>query len=100
MSNSKTIIISKEEAKRMIDASPSDKICVTIIDTENQTSGDTESVMKSEGCCLIEQARKIGYENHDIFGRFELKGVKKEQKGLMHCLAFVQGSPPTEKYLE
>lgn len=100
MSNSKTITISKEEAKRMIDASPSDKVCLTIIDLDHHRSGDTESVMKSEGCKLIEAARKVGYANHCIFGRLELKGVKKEQKELMHCLAFVQGSPPTEKYLE
>lgn len=90
MSGSKTIMISKEEAKRMIDESPADKICVTIIDTNNHVSGDTESMLKSDGYLLIEQAKKIGYENHDIFGRFKLRGIKKDKGGLMHCVVFLQ----------
>lgn len=100
MSNSKTIIISKEEAKKMIDASPSEKICVTIIDMENHVSGDTESMMKSEGCALIEAARKVDYESHFIFGRLDLMGVLQEHEKFMHCITFAQGSPPTEKYIE
>lgn len=96
MNGSKIIMISKEEAKRIIDESPADKVCVTIIDTDKKCSGDTESMLKSEGYLLIEQAKKIGYENHDIFGRLRLRGIKRGKDGFMHCLVFVQGNPPID----
>lgn len=98
MSNRTTIVVSKEEAKKMIDASPADKICVTIIDVENHVSGDTEFMKKLEGYALIDAANKVDYENHCIFGRLDLMGVLQEKKSLMHCITFAQGSPPDEKF--
>lgn len=97
MSTTQTIFITKDEAKRMIDESPADMICVTIVDVESQISGDTESMIKSDGRKLIDAAKKVGYQNHCIFGRLELTGGKLERR-VMQCIAFAQGSPPTEKY--
>lgn len=97
MTNSKhkTIVVSKEEAKRLIDASPSDKICVTIINTEKQESNGTEWLKKIESYGLIESARKIGYEDHDMFGRMELREVLKEKK-FLHYITFAQKIPNAE----
>ena len=94
MGKSETIFVSKEEAKRMIDESPADTICLTIINMKTQISGNTESIMKSEGHRLVDLAKKIGFENHDMFGRMKLKGIAKKE--VIHCIAFVQGSPPNE----
>lgn len=99
MSKSETVFVtkevSKEQAKRMIDESPADTVFLTIVNMETQISGDTESIMKSEGHRLVDLAKKIGYENHDMFGRMNLKGIAKKE--IMHCIAFVQGSPPTSE---
>lgn len=90
------IFVSKEQAKKLIDESPSDRICVTVIDVENNLSGDTEWMKKFEGCKLIDAAKKVGYENHCMFGRMELTDVLKEEQKFLHYITFAQGSPPTE----
>ena len=87
-----SIFVSKEEAKRMIDASPAERICVTIINMDMHLSGDTERMCKSAGYELIDAANKVLYENHCVFGRMNLIDVIKE-RNLLHCITFAQYSP-------
>ena len=84
-----TKYVSKKEAKRLIDESPSDNICVTIINVETHTSGNTEWMKKFDGYKLIEKAKSIDYENHSFFGRMELMNVLKEPN-FIHCITFAQ----------
>ena len=83
--NKQSVFVSKDEAKKMIDASPSETICVTI--------SNTERMKKLDGQALIDEAKKVMYANHCMFGSMQLTDVLKEHH-LLHCITFAQGSPP------
>lgn len=90
-----TVIVSKEEAKKLIDASPSDKVFLTIVNTEAQESNGTELLKKFESYGLIDSAKRIGYEDHDMFGRMKLMDVLKEPQ-FLHYITFAQKIPNAE----
>lgn len=93
--NRQSMFVSKDEAKRIIDASPSDTICVTIINMETNSSSNTEWMRKLDGQALIDEAKKVLYANHCMFGSMQLTDVLKEHH-LLHCITFAQGSPPSD----
>lgn len=94
--NKQSVFVSKDEAKRMIDASPSETICVTIINMETNSSSNTERMKKLDGQALIDEAKKVMYANHCMFGSMQLTDVLKEHH-LLHCITFAQGSPPVSE---
>lgn len=62
------LTVSKEEAKRMIDAAPGDSVTIAIYNKTTMVHKPTLRNKKKIGKELIELAREIGYQDNDFFG--------------------------------
>lgn len=70
--------VSKEEAKRMIDAAPGDSVTIAIYNQTTMVHKPTIRKKKKIGKELIELAREIGYQDNDIFGVIGCLSTEKE----------------------
>lgn len=62
------LTVSKEEAKRMIDAAPGNSVTIAIYNTSTMVHKPSSREKKIIGKEIIELAREIGYQNNDFFG--------------------------------
>ena len=62
------LTVSKEEAKRMIDAAPGDNVTIAIYNTSTMVHKPTLRKKKRISKEIIELAREIGYQDNDFFG--------------------------------
>lgn len=62
------LTVSKEEAKRMIDAAPGNSVTIAIYNTSTMVHKPSSREKKRIGKEIIELAREIGYQNNDFFG--------------------------------
>lgn len=72
------LTVSKEEAKRMIDAAPGDSVIIAIYNTSTMVHKPTSREKKKIGKEIIELAREIGYQNNDFFGVIGCSSSEKE----------------------
>lgn len=72
------LTVSKEEAKRMIDAAPGDSVTIAIYNASEMIHKPTVRKKKKIGKELIELAREIGYQDNDIFGVIGCLSTEKE----------------------
>lgn len=72
------LTVSKEEAKRMIDAAPGDSVTIAIYNKATMVHKPTLRKKKKIGKELIELAREIGYQDNDIFGVIGCLSNEKE----------------------
>ena len=61
------LTVSKEEAKRMIDAAPGNSVTIAIYNTSTMVHKPSSREKKRIGKEIIELAREIGYQNNDFF---------------------------------
>lgn len=62
------MIVSKEEAKQMIDDAPGETVIITNMDVKNLTHYKNEKKSKETSKKLIDIANEVGYQNNNIFG--------------------------------
>lgn len=86
------ILVSKEEAKRMIDESPSEMIVISTINPVTLIHGTSKKVKKKKGKSLVDKATEIKYQNNDFFGMLSLYGVleKNMDTNVIHNISFPQ----------
>ena len=72
------LTVSKEEAKRMIDAAPGDNVTIVIYNTSTMVHKPTLRKKKRIGKEIIELAREIGYQDNDFFGVIGCLSSEKE----------------------
>lgn len=83
------LTVSKEEAKRMIDAAPGDCVTIAIYNPTTMVHKPTIRKKKKVGKELIEFAREIGYQDNDIFGAIGCLSLSTEKEGsLMRNIMF------------
>lgn len=87
-------VISKEEAKRRIDASPSDEVVWMDMNRITLTHSKAKRIRKKEGKKLINAAEEVLYQNNDYFGTLSLCGVLLDKKrcgdDIIHNILFPQ----------
>ena len=81
------ITVSKEEAKRMIDAAPGNTVTIAIYNPSNMVHAPTIRKKKKIGKELIELAKEIGYQDNDFFGVIGCLSVEKDGE-LMRNIMF------------
>ena len=102
------ITVTKEEAKRLIDEAPGDKVTISVIDSKSRFHLPTERKMKRIGKEMIELAREIGYQDNDFFGvigcfgnimtNADMKfGNIKDEENLIRNIMFPMTLPPNYK---
>lgn len=91
------VTVSKEEAKKMIDASPCDEITIAIFDMKTRFHLPTERKEKRIGKEIIELAKEVGYQNNDFFGVIGCKGGTESEKSLIRNIMFPMRTPPKRK---
>ncbi len=62
------MIVSKEEAKQMIDDAPGETVIITNMDVKNLTHYKNEKKSKETSKKLIDIAKEVGYQDNNIFG--------------------------------
>lgn len=62
------MIVSKEEAKQMIDDAPGDMVIITNMDVKSLTHYNSEKKSKEKSKKLIDIAKEVGYQDNNIFG--------------------------------
>lgn len=62
------MIVSKEEAKQMIDDAPGETVIITNMDVKNLTHYKNEKKSKETSKKLIDIANEVGYQDNNIFG--------------------------------
>ena len=72
------LTVSKEEAKKMIDAAPGNSVTIAIYNTSTMIHKPTSREKKRIGKEIIELAREIGYQNNDFFGVIGCLSSEKE----------------------
>lgn len=72
------LTVSKEEAKRIIDAAPGDSVIIAIYNTSTMVHKPTLRKRKRIGKEIIELAREIGYQDNDFFGVIGCLSSEKE----------------------
>lgn len=72
------LTVSKEEAKKMIDAAPGDIVTIAIYNKSTMIHKPTLRKKKKIGKELIELAREIGYQDNDFFGIIGCLSNEKE----------------------
>lgn len=72
------LTVSKEEAKKMIDAAPGDSITIAVYNKTTMVHKPTLKNKKKIGKELIELAREIGYQDNDFFGVIGCLSNEKE----------------------
>ena len=72
------LTVSKEEAKRMIDAAPGDNVTIVIYNTSTMVHKPTLRKKKRISKEIIEFAREIGYQDNDFFGVIGCLSNEKE----------------------
>lgn len=72
------LTVSKEEAKRMIDAAPGNSVTIAIYNTSTMVHKPSSREKKRIGKEIIELAREIGYQNNDFFGVIGCLSNEKE----------------------
>ena len=72
------LTVSKEEAKRMIDAAPGDNVTIVIYNTSTMVHKPTLRKKKRISKEIIELAREIGYQDNDFFGVIGCLSNEKE----------------------
>ena len=72
------LTVSKEDAKRMIDAAPGDSITIVIYNKSTMVHKPTLRKKKKIGKELIDLAREIGYQDNDFFGIIGCLSNEKE----------------------
>lgn len=91
------ITVTKEEAKRLIDEAPGDKVTISVIDSKSRFHLPTERKMKCVGKEIIELAREIGYQDNDFFGVIGCFGNIKDEEKLIRNIMFPMTLPPNYK---
>lgn len=81
------LTVSKEEAKRMIDAAPGDSVTIAFYNKSTMVHKPTLRKKKKTGKELIELAREIGYQDNDFFGVIGCLSTEKEGE-LMRNIMF------------
>ena len=86
------ILESKEEAKKMIDASPSELIVISTINPVTYVHGKSKKIKKKKGKSLVDKATEIKYQDNDFFGMLSLYGVldKNMDTRVIHNISFPQ----------
>ena len=82
--------LSKEEAKRLINRSPSEHVGVTIINTEQDVCRQVQPVTKQASHVLIEKSLRRIYIDQDFFGQLFLHGILT--KTYIHGITFPQNA--------
>lgn len=72
------LTVSKEEAKRMIDAAPGDSVTIAIYNSSTMVHKPTLRKKKRISKEIIELAREIGYQDNDFFGVIGCLSSEKE----------------------
>lgn len=72
------LTVSKEEAKRMIDAAPGDNVTIVIYNTSTMVHKPTLRKKKRISKEIIELAIEIGYQDNDFFGVIGCLSNEKE----------------------
>lgn len=72
------LTVSKEDAKRMIDAAPGDSVTIAIYNKSTMIHKPTLRNKKKIGKELIELAKEIGYQDNDFFGVIGCLSNEKE----------------------
>lgn len=62
------MVVSKEEAKQMIDDAPGEMVIITNMDVKNLTHYKNEKKSKENSKRLIDIAKEVGYQDNNIFG--------------------------------
>ena len=81
------LTVSKEEAKKMIDAAPGDSVTIAIYNKSTMIHKHTLRNKKKIGKELIELAKEIGYQDNDFFGVIGCLSNEKEGE-LMRNIMF------------
>lgn len=81
------LTVSKEEAKKMIDAAPGDSVTIAIYNKSTMIHKSTLRNKKKIGKELIELAKEIGYQDNDFFGVIGCLSNEKEGE-LMRNIMF------------
>lgn len=81
------LTVSKEEAKKMIDAASGDSVTIAIYNKSTMIHKPTLRNKKKIGKELIELAKEIGYQDNDFFGVIGCLSNEKEGE-LMRNIMF------------
>ena len=81
------LTVSKEEAKKMIDAAPGDSVTIAIYNKSTMIHKPTLRNKKKIVKELIELAKEIGYQDNDFFGVIGCLSNEKEGE-LMRNIMF------------
>lgn len=84
------IVVSKEEAKQMIDNAPGDTVIITTMDLKNFAHDKNKRKAKDVGKTLIDLAKEVGYQNNDIFGIICLEKEKNIERHIIQNILFPQ----------
>lgn len=84
------VVVSKEEAKQMIDNAPGDTVIITTMDLKNFFHEKNKTKSKNEGKILIDLAKEVGYQNNDIFGMIYLEKEKNIERHIVQNILFPQ----------
>ena len=82
------MIVSKEEAKQMIDDAPGETVIITNMDVKNLTHYKNEKKSKETSKKLIDIAKEVGYQDNNIFGIICLEKEKTIDKHKIQNILF------------
>lgn len=88
------MIVTKEEAKKLIDEAPGDFVIVSKINVATHRSEPNKRIKKVDGKQLVDAAKCISYQNSDFFGILSCntqgKWEEAEIKHFLHNIIFPQ----------
>lgn len=80
--------VSKDEAKKLIDAAPGDVIYIAMINRNSFLHKENKKRNKNYGKALIDIAGEVGYQNNEVFGVISLDGIRNVNPNWIHNILF------------